>query len=74
MPPWSFASRIPTLLGALLQIWLRMGKRLREARIAHGDLQHANVLLVPGRTEHSLAAKLILEAESATFHSGLGGS
>jgi hypothetical protein len=49
----------PALLGALLQIWVRMGRRLREARIAHGDLQHGNVLLVPGSTEQSLALKLI---------------
>jgi WD40 repeat protein len=47
------------LLQALQQIWGRLAKRLREADIAHCDLQHGNVLLVPGRTEQSLAVKLI---------------
>jgi WD40 repeat protein len=49
----------PVLLQALLQIWQRMAKRLREADIAHGDLQHGNILLVPGKTEQSLAVRLI---------------
>jgi hypothetical protein len=49
----------PTLLDALGQIWLRMARRLREADVAHGDLQHGNVLLVPGRSAQSLAVKLI---------------
>src|SRR5205807_9983805 len=40
----------PNLLDALLQIWMRMAKRLREAGLAHADLQHGNVLLVPGST------------------------
>jgi regulation of enolase protein 1 (concanavalin A-like superfamily) len=47
------------ILQALGQIWLRMARRLRDARIAHCDLQHGNVLLVPGRTAQSLAVKLI---------------
>jgi WD40 repeat protein len=49
----------PGLLQALSQIWARMGRRLREANLAHGDLQHGNVILVPGRTAQSLAVKLI---------------
>jgi hypothetical protein len=49
----------PVLLHALGQIWLRMSRRLREARIAHADLQHGNVILVPGRKMQSLAVKLI---------------
>jgi hypothetical protein len=49
----------PGMLHALLQVWSRMGVRLREAGIAHADLQHGNVLLVPGRTPTSLALKLI---------------
>jgi hypothetical protein len=36
-----------------------MARRLREARLAHGDLQHGNILLVPGRTANALAVKLI---------------
>jgi len=45
--------------GALLQIWAHMAGRLRAANIAHCDLQHGNVLLVPGHSAHSLALKLI---------------
>jgi hypothetical protein len=49
----------PAVLDALGQIWLRMAKRLREADIAHADLQHGNVILVPGSRESALAVKLI---------------
>jgi WD40 repeat protein len=49
----------PATLEALLQIWVRMARRLRDARIAHADLQHGNVLLVPGSKAESLALKLI---------------
>ncbi len=49
----------PALLGQLNLIWGRMAKRLREAGIAHADLQHGNVLLVPGSKTSSLAVKLI---------------
>ena len=49
----------PALLGQLSLIWGRMAKRLREAGIAHCDLQHGNVLLVPGSKNTSLAVKLI---------------
>jgi regulation of enolase protein 1 (concanavalin A-like superfamily) len=48
----------PILL-ALGQIWLRMARRLRQAKLAHGDLQHGNVLFVPGSSARSLAVKLI---------------
>jgi WD40 repeat protein len=48
----------PVMLEALLRIWVRMAKRLREANIAHGDLQHGNLLLVP-YTSNSLLLKLI---------------
>jgi hypothetical protein len=47
------------ILNALGQIWLRMARRLRESYIAHCDLQHGNVLFVPGSTAKSLAVKLI---------------
>lgn len=47
------------LLEALGQIWVRMAKRLREANLAHADLQHGNVILVPGSRAASLAVKLI---------------
>lgn len=46
-------------LEALFLMWVRLSKRLREARIAHGDLQHGNVLLVPGSTATKLELKLI---------------
>jgi formylglycine-generating enzyme required for sulfatase activity len=36
----------PDVLLALAQIWAKMAAKLREARLAHGDLQHGNVLLV----------------------------
>jgi WD40 repeat protein len=49
----------PPMLEGLLQIWGRMGQRLRAAGIAHADLQHGNVLLVPGSTASAVAVKLI---------------
>jgi hypothetical protein len=49
----------PALLDGLGQIWLRMARRLRESDMAHADLQHGNVLLVPGTKATSLAVKLI---------------
>src|SRR5262245_32759915 len=49
----------PALLDALLSIWSRMGRRLREADLAHADLQHGNVLLVPGASANALGVKLI---------------
>jgi Protein kinase domain len=49
----------PAMLEALLQLWARMGKYLRDAEVGHCDLQHGNVLLVPGSTPGALALKLI---------------
>lgn len=49
----------PALLDALSVIWVRMGRRLREAKMAHADLQHGNVLLVPGSRAELLAVKLV---------------
>lgn len=46
-------------LRALLGMWIRLGKRLREVKIAHADLQHGNVLLVPGETANKLKLRLI---------------
>src|SRR5437773_1551148 len=43
----------------LCQIWVRLSCRLREAKMAHCDLQHGNVLLVPGSTAKSLGVRLI---------------
>jgi hypothetical protein len=47
------------MLEALLRIWSQMATYLREAEVGHGDLQHGNVLLVPGSSANSLALKLI---------------
>jgi HEAT repeat protein len=49
----------PKVLEALLLVWARMANSLRAAEVAHGDLQHGNVLLVPGPTVNSLALKLV---------------
>ena len=49
----------PAMLEALCQVWTRMATRLRAAEVAHGDLQHGNILLVPGAGANSLALKLI---------------
>jgi hypothetical protein len=48
----------PQLLHALCQIWLKMATRLREANLAHCDLQHGNVLLVPGKVG-ALSVRLV---------------
>src|SRR5262249_3772596 len=49
----------PPLLEVLSQLWLRLAQRLREANLAHCDLQHGNVLLVPGAKASSLRVRLI---------------
>src|SRR5205807_1804445 len=49
----------PQTLDALGKIVFRMGQRLREAHLAHADLQHGNLILVPGSSASSLAVKLI---------------
>ena len=49
----------PILLDKLAEIWRRMGFRLREAGIAHCDLQHGNVLLVAGSDASHMALKLV---------------
>lgn len=47
------------VLDRLAQLWVRLAQELRDAGMAHGDLQHGNVLLVPGSKSSSLALKLI---------------
>ena len=47
-----------TVLEALLTLWVRMCRRLRETGMAHCDLQHGNVLMVPG-ANRSLQLKLV---------------
>ena len=48
----------PGNLQMLLDLWVKMAARLRDAGIAHADLQHGNVLLVP-MDGGSLALRLI---------------
>jgi hypothetical protein len=49
----------PKSLTALGELWLRLACDLSEAGVAHGDLQHGNVLLAPGKTVNSISMKLI---------------
>jgi hypothetical protein len=49
----------PAVLEKLALMWVRLAAELRDARLGHGDLQHGNVLLVPGSKNSSLALKLI---------------
>lgn len=49
----------PGVLKAILRLWALLAKRLREAQIAHGDLQHGNVILVPVADSQSLGLRLI---------------
>ncbi len=49
----------PQYLHALVQMWGKLTARLRDADFAHADLQHCNVLLVPGGAPNKLGLKLI---------------
>ncbi|WP_439621892.1 family 16 glycoside hydrolase [Gemmata sp.] len=49
----------PNVLVALGQMWAKLCKRLREAGVAHADLQHGNVLLVAGSRPGAYGLKLI---------------
>jgi len=49
----------PQYLHALVQMWSKLAARLRNADFAHADLQHGNVLLVPGGSPNKLGLKLI---------------
>jgi WD40 repeat protein len=49
----------PSRLAALAEVWVRLARRLREAGLAHGDLQHGNVLLVPDPNAASLHLRLV---------------
>jgi WD40 repeat protein len=49
----------PKVLAALGQMWSKLCKRLREAGVAHADIQHGNVLLVPGSRSGAYGLKLI---------------
>lgn len=49
----------PGKLDDLQTLWIRLAARLRAARIAHADLQHGNVLLVPRGDHGQLALRLV---------------
>ncbi len=49
----------PDRLEALFQVWVDVARRLRAAKVGHGDLQHGNVLLAPGADGRSVRLKLI---------------
>jgi hypothetical protein len=49
----------PQVLQTLCNIWLKLAAKLREANLAHCDLQHGNVLLVPGSKAGSVGVKLV---------------
>ena len=48
----------PVNLKMLLDLWVKLAARLREAEMAHADLQHGNVILVP-KSGGALALRLI---------------
>lgn len=48
----------PKILAKLQLLWVKLASRLREAKIAHADLQHGNVLLVPA-SDGALSLRLI---------------
>ena len=48
----------PQNLRMLLDLWVKLSSRLRDAGIAHADLQHGNVILVP-MGGGSLALRLV---------------
>src|SRR5208282_2557394 len=49
----------PQVLDVLCRLWVKLATRLREANIAHCDLQHGNVLLVASNKAGSLHLKLV---------------
>jgi formylglycine-generating enzyme required for sulfatase activity len=48
-----------SLLRQMSGLWLRLAAELREARMAHGDIQHGNVLLVPAAQAGKVAVRLV---------------
>ncbi len=49
----------PVVLERLAALIVKLGQELRDAGIAHGDLQHGNILLIPGTRTSSLSLRLI---------------
>jgi alpha-beta hydrolase superfamily lysophospholipase len=46
------------VLDRLAHLWLKLARDLRDSEMGHGDLQHGNVMLVPGKG-NSLVLRLI---------------
>lgn len=49
----------PAILSAFGQMWVKLCRRLRDCKVAHADLQHGNVLMVPGSRPGAYGLKLI---------------
>jgi serine/threonine protein kinase len=49
----------PVTLGELARMWAKLARQLRRAQLAHGDLQHGNVLLVASDRADRLSLRLI---------------
>jgi tetratricopeptide (TPR) repeat protein len=47
------------VLERLAELWLKLATQMQDAGIAHGDLQHGNILLVPASKANSLSLKLV---------------
>ena len=46
-------------LAALCRLWVRLSRKLRRAEVAHADIQHGNVLLVPTSDPGRVALRVI---------------
>jgi hypothetical protein len=49
----------PAVMERLAKKWVKLSLQLRQAKMAHGDFQHANVLLEPGEKATHLSLRLI---------------
>jgi WD40 repeat protein len=49
----------PALLDTLSRLWIRLAQELRDCDTAHADLQHGNVLLIPGPSAGSVRLRLV---------------
>jgi serine/threonine protein kinase len=49
----------PAVLEGLLALWTRVAKRLHDSGLAHADLQHGNIMLIPGTKPGQISVRLI---------------
>src|ERR1043166_2726579 len=49
----------PGIIRYLTEMWPRVSKNLRDAQVTHADLQHGNIMLVPGKAENRVSLKLV---------------